>query len=98
LNGTLKENRLHWDTGTFSGYAWTTTDGIILLSLDRKDEPGAMFYENIVMGKTKTHRARTRHWFKDGQLYKRTLCDECRLKDRVNISFCNIKIILSYFT
>ena len=68
-----------WDTETFHGSAWETHDGLVLLNLDRKDDPGARFFEIIMMGDTGEHRARTWHWFKDGQLYKRTLCNESRV-------------------
>jgi hypothetical protein len=76
LPGVLRDGRLWWDTPTFAGSAWETAEGVILLKLDRKDEPGAHFVEVIVLGPTGTHRARTWHWFRDGALYRRTLCDE----------------------
>jgi hypothetical protein len=79
LPGILRGDRLFWDTPTFSGHSWESHDGIILLNLDRKDEPGANFFEMITIGKTGEHRARTWHWFRDGRLFKRTLCDERRI-------------------
>jgi hypothetical protein len=78
LNGELRGDRLWWDAETFSGWAWETREGLILLDLERKDEPGARFYEIIVTAPDGRTRARTWHWFKDGQLYRRTLCDEVR--------------------
>lgn len=79
LPGVYRDGRLWWDTNTFSGSAWETHDGLILLNLERKDDPGARFFEMIAMGETGEHRARTWHWFKDGKLFKRTLCDEWRV-------------------
>lgn len=79
LPGVYKDHRLWWDTDTFHGSAWQTKDDLILLNLERKDEPGAHFIEIIAMGDTGEHRSRTWHWFKDGRLYKRTLCDEKRI-------------------
>lgn len=76
LPGVLKGNRLWWDVDTFHGYSWETDDGILLLNLTRKDEPGANFFEMITLGNTGEHRSRTWQWFRDGQLFKRTLCDE----------------------
>jgi hypothetical protein len=35
--------------------------------------------EVIVMGEGGQHRARTWHWFRDGRLVRRTLCDEQRV-------------------
>ncbi len=79
LPGVYRDGRLWWDTDTFHGSAWQTKDDIILLNLDRKDDPGANFFEMITMGQTKKHRSRTWQWFKNGQLYKRTLCDEWKV-------------------
>lgn len=79
LPGTYKDGRLWWDLDTFKGSAWESQDGLILLNLDRKDDPGARFYELIALGDNGRHRARTWHWFKDGKLFKRTLCDEYRV-------------------
>ncbi len=79
LNGVLRDDKLWWDNDQFHGCAWETDHGLILLNLDRKDDPGANFYEIICMGSDGRHRARTWHWFKDGRLFKRTLCDEVRV-------------------
>lgn len=79
LNGVLRDGKLWWDNEKFSGCAWESEFGLILLNLQRKDDPGANFYEIICMGENKNHRARTWHWFKDGKLFKRTLCDERRV-------------------
>lgn len=79
FEGIPKDGALWYDTPTFHGKSWETDDGLILLNLARKDEPGANFFEIIAMGSTGKHRARTWHWFRDGQLYRRTLCDEERV-------------------
>ena len=78
FGGTLDGERIFWDTRTFKGYGWATRDGVILLTLDRKDVKRASFTEIIVMGANGDNRARTWHWFRDGALYQRTLCDEHR--------------------
>ena len=79
FGGVLEGDRIFWDTDTFAGYGWTTRDGVILLTLDRKDLPDASFTEIIVLGPGGDDRARTWHWFRDGALFQRTLCDERRL-------------------
>jgi len=79
LPGVLRAGKLWWDLPTFSGYAWETDDGILLLNLTRKDDPGANFFEMITMGAGEKFRSRTWHWFKNGRLFKRTLCDEWRV-------------------
>ncbi|TRW15334.1 hypothetical protein FMM06_14810 [Glacieibacterium frigidum] len=76
LPGILRDGRLWWDVETFHGYSWETLDGILMLNLTRKDEAGANFFEMITLGSTGEHRSRTWQWFRDGKLYKRTLCDE----------------------
>ncbi|MEM1380645.1 MAG: hypothetical protein AAGH41_08475 [Pseudomonadota bacterium] len=79
FEGIPRDQALWYDTPTFTGKSWETDDGLVLLNLQRKDEPGARFFEIIVMGEGGTHRARTWHWFRDGRLYRRTLCDEKRV-------------------
>ena len=79
FGGELRDGRIWWDTERFSGYGWATRDDVVLLTLDRKDEPGSSFTEVIVLSPDGEHRARTWHWFRDGRLLKRTLCDEHRV-------------------
>ena len=79
LPGIFRDGRLWWNTPTFSGSAWETHDGYILLNLDRKDEPGVKFHEIILTGETGQHRTRTWHWLRNGKLFKRTVCEESRV-------------------
>jgi hypothetical protein len=79
FGGELRGDRLYWDTDRFSGYGWATLDDVVMLTLDRKDRPGEKFTEVIVLAPDGSHRARTWHWFRDGILYQRTLCDEQRV-------------------
>jgi len=79
LPAIYRKGRLWWNTHHFHGSAWQTKDDIIVLNLERKDDPGARFFEMITMGETMTNRARTWHWFKDGVLFKRTLCNEWKI-------------------
>jgi hypothetical protein len=78
LPGRLEGRHLVWDVATFRGRAWDSEGGVILLRVDRKDEPGVYFVEAIVANDAVTERARTWHWFKDGRLVRRTLCHETR--------------------
>jgi hypothetical protein len=80
LPGVFRDGRLWWDLPTFQGSSWEAGDGILLLNLVRKDDPGASFHEIISLGATGRRRARTWHWFKDGRLFKRTLCDETKVE------------------
>ncbi|MFP4520030.1 MAG: hypothetical protein ACLFQ5_11290 [Oceanicaulis sp.] len=77
FDGVVSGERIVFDTPTFTGAAWES-GGLVLLHLDRKDEPGAYFVEVIALADGGQTRARTWHWFKDGALIRRTLCDELR--------------------
>lgn len=79
LPGMLRDGRLWWDLPAFAGVAWEGGEGVILLRLDRRDEPGLSFTEAIVLGSGGRERARTWHWFRNGRLVRRTLCAERRL-------------------
>jgi hypothetical protein len=76
LDAVLRDGKLWWDNDNFRGCGWESDFGLILLNLQRKDDTGANFYEMICMGDDGKHRSRTWHWFKNGKLFKRTLCDE----------------------
>jgi len=78
FGGRLAGERLVWDVDTFSGRAWTTDAGIVLLELERKDQPDTRFTEIIVLGDDGASRARSWHWFRNGTFFQRTLCDEVR--------------------
>jgi hypothetical protein len=49
-----------------------------MLKLDRKDEPGVSFIEMISLSSDRRTRARTWQWFRNGDPFRRTLCDEWR--------------------
>lgn len=78
FDGVIAGDRVRFDTPAFTGHAWES-EGVVLLHLDRKDEPGAHFVEAIILAPDGRTRARTWHWFKDGALIRRTLCDERRV-------------------
>ena len=78
FGGVLRDERIWWDTDTFSGYGWSTADDVVLLTLQRRDLANTSFTEVIVLGGDRQSRARTWHWFRDGTFYRRTLCDETR--------------------
>jgi hypothetical protein len=46
FGGELRGDRIWWDTDRFQGYGWATHDDIVLLTLDRKDNPGESFSES----------------------------------------------------
>lgn len=78
FEGYDRRDHLWYDTPTFVGRSWEAGDGVLMLNLARKDEPGAHFIEVIIMAPSGRSRARTWHWFRQDGLYRRTLCDEVR--------------------
>ena len=80
FGGTLRGDRLFWDTDRFSGYCWQTSEATLMLKLDRVDEPGAYYIEMINFAPDGQGRMRTWQWFRDGRPWKRTLCDEWRIE------------------
>ncbi len=80
FGGVYRDGQLFWDTDRFSGYGWETHEGIVMLKLERIDVPGASYIEMINIAPDNQTRARTWQWFKDGAPWKRTLCDEWRIK------------------
>jgi len=79
FGGVYRDGLLWWDTDRFSGYAWETREGVVMLRLDRRDDPGVHFIEMISLSKDGQSRARTWQWFRDGVPFRRTLCDERRI-------------------
>lgn len=79
FGGVLDGNRMVWDTERFKGYGWQTEGDVLMLTLERLDVPDTSFTEIILIGADRDRRARTWHWFRDGRLYQRTLCDERRV-------------------
>ena len=80
FGGTLRGNRLLWETERFAGYGWQTAEDVIMLRLDRLDEPGAYYIEMITISDDRQSRARTWEWYRDGAPWKRTLCDERKVQ------------------
>ena len=75
---TYHDGKLWFDTERIKGYAWEVDDKTILLTWVYTTEPENYLYEMIQLSPCGNHRARTWHWFKDGQLFKRTLIKEER--------------------
>lgn len=80
FGGRLDGERLVWDTDRFAGYCWQTAEDVLMLKLDRLDEPNAYYIEMITLAPDRQSRARTWQWFRDGRPWKRTLCDGRRIK------------------
>lgn len=79
FGGVYRDGRIYWDTDRFTGYGWETEEGVLMLKLDRLDEPDSYYIEMIAIAPDNRTRARTWQWFKGGKPWKRTLCDEWRI-------------------
>jgi hypothetical protein len=79
FGGVFRDGLLHWDTDRFWGTGWETREGVVMLRLDRRDDPGVHFIEMILLSDDGATRARTWQWFRGGVPFKRTLCDEWRV-------------------
>ncbi len=77
--GVYLDGCLWWDTGLIRGHAWQGDDRTCILTWERTDTPGAHLYELIVLAPSGRTRARTWHWFRDGECYQRTLIDEVKV-------------------
>lgn len=78
--GTYQDKILWFDSDRIQGKAWEIDDSTVILWFSYKTAPGMYLYEMIQISPDNNHRARTWHWFKNDQIYQRTLIQEERLK------------------
>lgn len=76
---TYAEGRIWWDTERIEGCAWEIDPRTICLTWSRKDLLGEYLYEMIQLSADGNKRGRTWHWFRDDELYRRTLIKEQRV-------------------
>ncbi|WP_066425311.1 DUF3598 family protein [Anabaena sp. 4-3] len=77
---TYRDKILWFDTERIQGKAWEIDDSTVILWFAYKTVPEMYLYEMIQISPDNNHRARTWHWFKNHQIYQRTLIKEERLK------------------
>ena len=77
--GTYRDKKLWFDTDLLNGYAWEVDDSTILFWFAYKDIPEMYNYEIIIISPCNNYKTRTWHWFKNNQIYKRTLIQEQRI-------------------
>ncbi|MFW6412616.1 MAG: DUF3598 domain-containing protein [Oceanicaulis sp.] len=77
---TYAEGRIWWDTERIEGCAWEIDSRTVCLTWARKDLPGEYLYEMIQISQDGNKRGRTWHWFRDDEMYMRTLIKERRVK------------------
>lgn len=77
---TYQDKKIWFDTERLEGKAWEIDDSTIILWFAYKQFPAMYLYEMIQISPDNNHRARTWQWFKDHQIYQRTLIQEERVK------------------
>ncbi|WP_017325160.1 DUF3598 family protein [Synechococcus sp. PCC 7336] len=78
--GTYRDKSLWFDTERIHGRAWEADDSIVILWFSYKDIADVYVYEMIHINSGNARRARTWHWFRDGEIYQRTLIEEERIR------------------
>ncbi|MCX7594082.1 MAG: DUF3598 domain-containing protein [Fischerella sp.] len=77
---TYQDKKIWFDTDRLQGYAWQVDDSIMILWFKYKALPEAHMYEMIHLSSCGNYRDRTLHWFKNNQVFKRTMMQEHRVK------------------
>lgn len=78
--GTYHDKKLWFDTDRIHGYAWEADAATVILRFSYKNIPGFYLYEMIQISPCDRYRARTWQWFRENQVYQRTLIQEERVK------------------
>ncbi|HLO87885.1 MAG TPA: DUF3598 family protein [Nostocaceae cyanobacterium] len=78
--GIYKDKKVWFDTERLQGHAWEVDNTTIMFLFTYKGIPGSYLYEVIFLSPCNNYRSRTWHWFKNDQVYQRTLVQEERVK------------------
>ncbi len=78
--GMYTDKKLLFDTERIQGKAWEADDSVVILWFSYKTNPEMNLYEMIYISPDNNFRARTWHWFKNHQIFQRTLIQEERLR------------------
>jgi hypothetical protein len=78
--GIYREQTLWFDTDRIQGKAWEVDNSTIILWFSYKKIPETYLYEMIQISPCNNYRARTWQWFKNHQIYQRTLIQEERMR------------------
>ncbi|QLE58877.1 DUF3598 family protein [Nostoc sp. TCL26-01] len=78
--GNYRDKILWFDTERIQGKAWEVDDYTVILWFAYKTVPAMYLYEMIQISPDNNYRARTWHWFKNDQIYQRTIIQEERLR------------------
>ncbi len=76
---TYRDQKIWFDSDRIQGHAWEADSSTLLLYFAYKSQPDFYLYEMIQISPCNNHRARTWHWFKNHQIFQRTLIQEERV-------------------
>lgn len=75
-----RDKKLWFDMERIQGYAWEADDSTLILRFSYKNMPDMHLYEMIQISSCNNYRGRTWHWFKNHQVFRRTLIQEERMQ------------------
>jgi len=79
----IEDGKLVWQGGLIAGWAASVPldsfGRTMMLYWERLQEPGIYLYEMIQLSDCGRYRSRVWQWFRQGQLFQRTLIDEMRV-------------------
>ena len=78
--GMYRDKKLWFDMERIHGYAWEADHSTLILWFTYKAMPEMYLYEMIQISPCNNYRSRTWHWFKNHQIYRRTLIQEERMQ------------------
>lgn len=73
------DKQIWFDTDRIDGRAWEIDDKTVILTWVYKQDAGNYLYEMIQIDASGNNRARTWHWFENGEIVRRTLIKEHRV-------------------
>lgn len=73
------DKQIWFDTDRIDGHAWEIDDKTVMLTWVYKQDSGNYLYEMIQIDSAGNNRARTWHWFENGEIVRRTLIKERRV-------------------
>lgn len=78
--GTYRDSEVWFDNDRILGHCWEADDRTVILTWIYRMDPDNPLYEMIQISPDGNHRARTWHWYKNGEIIRRTLIKEKRVK------------------
>jgi len=78
--GVYRDRQLWLETDHIQGKAWEVDERTIVYNFNYKSTPDVYLYEMLHISPCNNYRSRTRDWFKNNQIYQRTLIQEERFK------------------